>query len=121
MCETAIQASGKFFLRKTKDGKYRLSFTLFDNSSTSVEKIQARQILLQSFLLDLHQEKNCLDVGHVCIRNSDEVLASVHSLCDDERKQIFKRINAEVLFCIICNKFINLIFNHSLGSFVNRE
>ncbi|HHF4954121.1 MULTISPECIES: hypothetical protein [Haemophilus] len=87
MCETAIQASGKFFLRKTKDGKYRLSFTLFDNSSTSVEKIQARQILLQSFLLDLHQEKNCLDVGHVCIRNSDEVLASVHSLCDDERKQ----------------------------------
>lgn len=34
MCETTIQASGKFFLRKTKDAKYRLSFTLFDNGST---------------------------------------------------------------------------------------
>ena len=76
MCETAIQASGKFLLRKTKDGKYRLSLTLFDNGSTSVEHLQARQILLQSFLLDLHQEKNCLDVGHVCIRNSAEVLAA---------------------------------------------
>ena len=82
MCETAIQASGKFLLRKTKDGKYRLSLTLFDNGSTSVEHLQARQILLQSFLLDLHQEKNCLDVGHVCIRNSAEVLAAARQFYD---------------------------------------
>ena len=87
MCETAIQASGKFFLRKTKDGKYRLSFTLFDNGSTSVERLQARQILLQSFLLDLHQEKNCLDVGHIYIRNSAEVLAAVCPSCDEEKAQ----------------------------------
>lgn len=87
MCETTIQASGKFLLRKTKDGKYRLSLTLFDNGSTSVERLQARQILLQSFLLDLHQEKNCLDAGHVCIRNSAEVLAAVCPSCDEEKAQ----------------------------------
>ena len=87
MCETAIQASGKFLLRKTKDGKYRLSFTLFDNGSTSVEHLQARQILLQSFLLDLHQEKNCLDVGHVCIRNTDEVLAAARQFYDARKAQ----------------------------------
>ena len=39
MCETAKQASGKFLLRKTKDGKYRLSFTLFYDDSTSEENI----------------------------------------------------------------------------------
>ena len=46
MCETAIQASGKFLLRKTKDGKYRLSFTLFYDDSTSAEHLQARQIVI---------------------------------------------------------------------------
>ncbi|MBN6077002.1 hypothetical protein HYE59_05490 [Aggregatibacter actinomycetemcomitans] len=88
MCE-AIQASGKFFIRKTKDGKYRLSLTLFDDGSTSVERLQARQILLQSFLLELHQEKNCLDVGRVCIRNSREAPGVVSPSCDEEKAQEF--------------------------------
>ena len=103
MCETAIQASGKFFLRKTKDGKYRLSFTLFDNGSTSVEHLQARQILLQSFLLDLHQEKNCLDVGHVCIRNTDEVLAAARQFYDAKIEQEF----AQARECV--GDFVNFL------------
>ena len=89
MCETAIQAGGKFLLRKTKDGKYRLSFTLFYDDSTSVEHLQARQILLQSFLLDLHQEKNCLDAGRVCIRNIDEVLDAAGQFYDAKTEQEF--------------------------------
>lgn len=103
MCETAIQASGKFLLRKTKDGKYRLSFTLFDNGSTSVEHLQARQILLQSFLLDLHQEKNCLDAGHVCIRNTDEVLAAVRQFYDAKIEQEF----AQARECV--GDFVNFL------------
>lgn len=103
MCETAIQASGKFLLRKTKDGKYRLSFTLFDNGSTSVEHLQARQILLQSFLLDLHQEKNCLDVGHVCIRNTDEVLAAACQFYDARIEQE----SAQVRECV--GDFVNFL------------
>nr|DAN98913.1 MAG TPA: hypothetical protein [Caudoviricetes sp.] len=87
MCETAIQASGKFLLRKTKDGKYRLSFTLFYDDSTSAEHLQARQILLQSFLLDLHQDKNCLDAGRVYIRNSHEVLAAACQFYDARKAQ----------------------------------
>lgn len=103
MGETAIQASGKFLLRKTKDGKYRLSFTLFDNGSTSVEHLQARQILLQSFLLDLHQEKNCLDVGHVCIRNIDEVLAAARQFYDAKIEQEF----AQARECV--GDFVNFL------------
>lgn len=103
MCETAIQASGKFLLRKTKDGKYRLSFTLFDNGSTSVEHLQARQILLQSFLLDLHQEKNCLDVGRVCIRNSDEVLAAARQFYAARKAQE----SAQVRECV--GDFVNFL------------
>lgn len=103
MCETAIQASGKFHLRKTKDGKYRLSFTLFDNGSTSVEHLQARQILLQSFLLDLHQEKNCLDAGRVCIRNSAEVLAAVRQFYDAKIEQEF----AQARECV--GDFVNFL------------
>ena len=103
MSETAIQASGKFLLHKTKDGKYRLSFTLFDNGSTSVEHLQARQILLQSFLLDLHQEKNCLDVGHVCIRNTDEVLAAARQFYDAKIEQEF----AQARECV--GDFVNFL------------
>ena len=103
MGETAIQASGKFLLRKTKDGKYRLSFTLFDNGSTSVELLQARQILLQSFLLDLHQEKNCLDVGHVCIRNTDEVLAAARQFYDARIEREF----AQARECV--GDFVNFL------------
>lgn len=103
MCETAIQASGKFLLRKTKDGKYRLSFTLFDNDFTSVEHLQARQILLQSFLLDLHQEKNCLDAGRVYIRNSAEVLAAVRQFYDARKAQEF----AQARECV--GDFVNFL------------
>lgn len=84
MCET-IQASGRFFIRKTKDGKYRLQFTLFDNGATSVERLQARQIMLQSFLLDLHQGRDCLDVGSVCIHNTREVRGVAHLSCGEEK------------------------------------
>lgn len=86
MCE-AVQASGKFFIRKTKDGKYRLSLTLFDDGAISVERLQARQILLQSFLLDVHQGQDCLDVGRVCIRNNAQVQAAVVAFCSEEKAQ----------------------------------
>ena len=103
MGETAIQASGKFLLRKTKDGKYRLSFTLFYDDSTSVEHLQARQILLQSFLLDLHQEKNCLDAGRVCIRNIDEVLDAAGQFYDARKAQE----SAQVRKCV--GDFVNFL------------
>ncbi|OOF48627.1 hypothetical protein [Rodentibacter trehalosifermentans] len=84
MCEE-IQASGNFFISKTKDGKYRLKFTLFDNDSISVEQLQARQIMLLSFLLDLHQGRDCLDVGSLHIHNTREVQGVAHLSCGAEK------------------------------------
>ena len=83
--------------------KQQFKRAVFYDDSTSAEHLQARQILLQSFLLDLHQDKNCLDAGRVCIRNIDEVLDAAGQFYDAKAEQEF----AQARECV--GDFVNFL------------
>lgn len=65
--------SGKFTVRCNQDGQYRLDFSLFDYGFTCREKIQARQIMLQTLLLDLLQAQSSLSAGSVRVHKAARV------------------------------------------------
>ncbi|BFQ93119.1 hypothetical protein [Gallibacterium anatis] len=61
-----LPITGRFRLVQNQEGKYNLSLTLID-LGVGTKSLQARQEILQAFLLDLHQGRNCLGTGRVHI------------------------------------------------------